>query len=159
MNAKDTERFQRVTPATELLDIRPMEMRAAVLRQPPAYDAPVQLALETSLRLERQGPEQFSVAARFGLKTMAEGETEPFAQFSYSVAASYSLSGGAEFADEDLHPFAQHNSMLHLWPYFRSFVQASCGQMMIPPVVVPVFRVTGSSATGWTRVESGGAPE
>ncbi len=144
MNQADARRFREVTPNTELVDVRPTELNATLHGPPPEAGAPIELSIRSSIRLERSSPEEFAVAARFIATASRKDGDEPqeYVRFVYAAAAKYRLSDPS-FTDEDLQPFARYNSMIHLWPYFRAFVQSACGQMNISPIVIPVFRVPG----------------
>lgn len=152
MNESETKQFRNLTAIVELANIRPIELTAAVIGPPPSTDATIELSLQSSIRIDRSSPVEFSVAVRFELGARKEGEKQEYAQFAYSATASYTLPAGAQIENNEIRPFAQHNTMIHVWPYMRAFVQSACGQLGIPPVVVPVFRVTGAPMA-WQRID------
>lgn len=149
MNENEKIQLQRVSALAKLKDIRPTEMSAAVLSSMAGDGSEIKLGLKTSWRLESM-EQGFSVAVRFDLETREEGQEEAYARFRYSVAALYEMpESEVEYSDEDLQVYARYNSLIHLWPYMRAFVQNACGQLMIPPVVVPVYRVPNGPRANW----------
>lgn len=38
--------------------------------------------------------------------------------------------------------FAKTNTLIHVWPYFREFVQSMTARMGLPPLPLPLFRIT-----------------
>lgn len=57
-------------------------------------------------------------------------------ELSYRVPESMSVS------DEELMEFARVNGVFNAWPYFREFVHAALSRMGLPPVIIPVFRLS-----------------
>lgn len=141
MNNTEAKLFRNVTRYVELADIRPSELSAALVGQPPSGDEPAELSMRTAIRLERNTDEEFVVAARFEAVGRRDDEQKAeFVRFVYSAAAYYKLTKSG-ILNEELEPFAKYNSMIHMWPYFRAFIQSACGQMMLPPILLPVFRI------------------
>lgn len=85
--------------------------------------------------------ERFVTEGRFVVKARAkvEGST-PFAELELRMGAVY-RHGSPLPAPEVLEAFAKTNSMVHLWPYLRAFVQQSSAQLGLPPIMLPPFRV------------------
>jgi hypothetical protein len=65
------------------------------------------------------------------------------------LALTYSLQDAARFSDDVLEEFARVNGTFNAWPYWREYVQTTAARMSLPPLVLPVFRVTRSD----TRVQ------
>lgn len=64
--------------------------------------------------------------------------------FRSTFSLTYDLSRGMpEDAEQHLHAFAQSNSILHAWPYFRELVQSTAWRMGFPPFALPLFRIGG----------------
>lgn len=43
---------------------------------------------------------------------------------------------------KDMGAFAQTNTLIHVWPYYRELVQSTFWRMGIPPFPLPLFRIT-----------------
>lgn len=154
MNDTEARHFRNVTPFIELVDIRPSELSAVLIGQPPTGDEPAELSMRWALRLERKTDEEFVVVARFEAVGQRDDEQKAeFVRFVYASAAHYQLTRSG-ISDEELEPFAKYNSMLHQWPYFRTFVQSACGQMMLPPILLPVLRIPRPHGQGADDAQS-----
>ena len=136
--------------AVDLTNIRTVEFSAQLLEQPPEIQ-PVALAVNSDLKTG-QVPGGFVVEARFSLKarTGAEGGHD-FLELLYRVGAVYSFAGTLP-PDEVLGAFAETNGMIHLWPYFRAYVQQTCAQLGIAPIILSPFRLAPA------RTEPQGGP-
>jgi hypothetical protein len=136
-----------VAQKIELRTIRTVELFARLNSQPPDSVNLMDLAVEyaaTPARLE----DGFVVEGAFKLKAhMKEPDAttpppQPFLEIRYRVGIRYGHPQPLP-SDEILSAFAEMNGLVHLWPYFRAFVQESCGRMSVPPIIVPVFRAIG----------------
>lgn len=64
--------------------------------------------------------------------------------FQADFSLAYDLSRGMpEDAEKLLQAFAETNSLLHAWPYFRELVQSTAWRMGFPPFSLPLFRIGG----------------
>ncbi len=79
----------------------------------------------------------FSTAAR---------EPEPKGAERFRVTCQlilrYSMQTIPDLNEEHFVQFAQLNAIMNAWPYFRELVQNSTSRMGLPPVVMPLFRVS-----------------
>lgn len=82
-----------------------------------------------------------------GFAISVSTQEEPSADV-LELGAEFELSYGldspppADHRDALLSAFAHINGTYNAWPYLREFVQSTTARMMLPPVVLPVFRVT-----------------
>lgn len=44
-----------------------------------------------------------------------------------------------------LNEFALYNVGYHVWPYWREYVQATCARIGIPPIPIPMYRISKES--------------
>ena len=65
-------------------------------------------------------------------------------QCAYVLEYTFMVHGGPEGAELQRHldAFARVNGVFNVWPYFRELVQSLSARMAIPPIVVPVYRVS-----------------
>lgn len=127
----------------DFIDVRPVAFLARHTGPDPGLGAKLQLELKANVAIHRneQVSNQFDARGVFEVRAHREAaKAEPFVQIQYEVVARYSFPKG-EFSDEVLTRFAQSNGMIHLWPYFRSFVSTSLGQLGLTPFALPLWRV------------------
>lgn len=43
--------------------------------------------------------------------------------------------------EQALQEFARYNVGYHVWPYWREYVQSTCGRLGIPPIPIPMYRI------------------
>jgi len=136
---------RRIANGSNLYDVRTIAMFARLHADAPDIGIPIAVQLALNLNSQIAGDE-FRVVGKFALKAHEDGKTEKQSFFSASlhIVAYYRLHSGEKLTQEELQAFASSNGMVHLWPYFRAFVQQSCGQFSIPPIVLAPFRVNGS---------------
>lgn len=133
---------RRIAKGSDLYDVRTIATFARLLAEAPELGVPLNVTLAINLPSQIDG-EEFRIIGKFALKAHEEGKTEQQSFFSarLHIVAYYRLHEGEKITQEELEAFASSNGMIHLWPYFRSFVQQSCGQFSIPPIVLAPFRV------------------
>lgn len=128
-----------LSQGVELVNIRTVEFAARLLEQPDER-LPVALAVDSDMQTALT-PGGFVVEARFTLKARPNLEGAPdFAELLYRTGAVY-RAPGAPPPLEVLEAFARTNGMIHLWPYFRAYVQQACAQLGIRPIILAPFRL------------------
>lgn len=141
---KELERaVSTVAQRIELRAVRTVELSARLLGDPPDTVRPVHLDIEYSATpaLLQDG---FVVEGAFSLKASTKAEDgspsrSPFLEVKYRLGVIYGHQGDLP-AQDVLAAFAEMNGLIHLWPYFRAFVQESCGHLSVPGILVPPFR-------------------
>ena len=112
-----------VSPAELAEAIRVKTSRDAVIVKAPGDDGSLQIEVAFSLEVRSRSDEgelQAEVRGTFGL--------------------SYQIPTDESFSSEELTAFAETNSVLNAWPYWRELVQASLARMSMPTLTMPVFR-------------------
>jgi hypothetical protein len=56
----------------------------------------------------------------------------------------YSVPADANPTPEELQAFADTNALLNCWPYWRELVHDMAARMELPPLLLPLFRLTVS---------------
>lgn len=59
-----------------------------------------------------------------------------------SFILEYTLPPSVEFEEEQLKAFSMTNGVYNAWPYWREYVQSTTTRMGLPPIIVPVFRLS-----------------
>lgn len=59
-----------------------------------------------------------------------------------SFILEYALPPSVEFEEEQLKAFSMTNGVYNAWPYWREYVQSTTTRMGLPPIIVPVFRLS-----------------
>lgn len=144
MNGPSPERksaHTRLAAVCDLVAIRLLGIRGKLVDEPPNANDEMNVQLNSELGFDRSSPHEFAVRASFRM-VARRPDDKPFVEVDCDVAASYRIREGS-FDDEVIHLFARTNGLIHLWPYFRTHVQSTCGQLGIAPITIPVFRVGG----------------
>lgn len=82
------------------------------------------------------------VEVRFGLQAIAEEQERPGVTVSAVIRLEYDCADAERFSERHLYAFAETNGVYNAWPYWREFVQNAVARMQLPPLVLPVFRLT-----------------
>lgn len=62
------------------------------------------------------------------------------AQITATFIAEYALTK-PDLPKEAIEEFGRYNAILHVWPYWREFIQSMCTRMLLPPIVLPMYTV------------------
>ena len=111
-------------------------------------------------------PETHSIACSFGLTVLAlakEPAGKEIARFKCDYLVHYEIRDAAIFdslTQKDIELFAAFNATLNAWPYARELVQSLSARMMLPPLVLPLFRPNEMipPQSRWTKAERPAAP-
>ncbi len=90
------------------------------------------------------------VEVRCRLEAVAEDQERPGVTVSADIRLEYDCEDAERFSERHLRAFAETNGVYNAWPYWREFVQNAVARMQLPPLVLPVFRLTdrASHASG-----------
>jgi hypothetical protein len=151
-NPEQFAELQRLGRVAHLLELRLVGFSASLNEPWPGPEVDVELEIGTELQIHSRAG-GFSVVGRFTCRVHQAQETprKLLATFQYSALCDYET-GEEEFPPGLIELYARTNSMVHLWPYFRHFVQTSAVQLAIIPILLPPFRASASDA-GWVRGE------
>lgn len=75
---------------------------------------------------------------RDGAVDASETAIRAFADFELHYGATEGISG----TDEELTAFAETNATLNAWPYLREAIQSTSVRMGMPPILLPLFRLS-----------------
>lgn len=131
------EELRSFAVQVQLMELRPTQMSAELLA-----DLPPRIRPKPTIELEvEKSEDRFFVFGRFALEGGKDGGDEAVFRFTYNAVAGYRVREGTSMPSERLlREFAETSSMVHLWPYFRSYVQTSAALLQFPvPLVVPTF--------------------
>lgn len=123
------------------------------------------VSINAEKKAEKRAGEEFRVSGRHSVRHTLVPETEDansrltvFCAFLldvwegdealFSFRAEFSLTydlnrGMPEDAAKLAGAFAETNSVLHAWPYFRELAQSTAWRMGFPPFPLPLFRIVG----------------
>ncbi len=136
---EDREAVARLARLITIRDCRPLAFSAQLEADVPPPTARIHVSVHPRVSaVANDGG--FSVLGTFMVGLVKEGP-ERFAKFRYRVVTEYSVEGALP-APRVLQAFAETNGMVHLWPYLRAFVQGACGQLGVPPIQLPIFRIS-----------------
>ena len=87
------------------------------------------------------------LVVRVPFQVMIAGRAEnalPLAEVEVELSLEYPLDSlpPGERRDELFEAFAKVNGVYNSWPYLREVVQNTFARMALPPIVLPVYRVT-----------------
>lgn len=67
---------------------------------------------------------------------VSEEEPEVLLEIAGNFSANYLIDQDAPPSKEAILVFVEQNGLLHVWPYWREYVQSSCSRIGIPPIPV-----------------------
>jgi hypothetical protein len=104
--------------------------------------------LTTEEEKEAIGFPGFPIYLKFELEAFTSGGSEKICAIEAIIGALYKLKEEPEeeYTEEEFTDFSLINGRLHLWPYWREYVQSTFGRFGLQKVVVPVFRVGQSNS-------------
>lgn len=81
---------------------------------------------------------------RMNVEPQAKGRVEAVAaRIVCEYAVQYDFADRAFFdriTERDIEMFAAYNASVNVWPHVREFVQSMAARMMLPPLILPLFR-------------------
>ncbi|MFN7132040.1 MAG: hypothetical protein ACK4N5_08150 [Myxococcales bacterium] len=153
--------ISRVAQSFNLTDVRAVVLHAAQVSVVPEGTAGFELTIGVNLQ-QKPHVEGAAILGNFRLGAKPAGsDGADVYVVKYSAIAFYALLKGAAMPDKAaLQLFAECNTMIHLWPYFRAFASSASAQMGFPLLTIPVFRPGNlkgmwAPASGGTGGESG----
>ena len=69
----------------------------------------------------------------------------------------YTLESVKGISQEQVDAFGQANGVFNAWPYWREYVQSTTVRMGLPPLVLPVFRISSRKPKAEARVADSAA--
>ena len=139
------EAAKRLMALATLEEIKLIHVRAAHMS---AADCPVRTMEEkprpTATATMIEGRNQFRVVVGHVVIGRHAGTTD--LQVDASFELLYSVPADANPTPTELQAFADTNALLNCWPYWRELVQDMAGRMGLPPLLLPLFRLTPTPA-------------
>ncbi len=139
------EAAKRLMAVATLEEIRLINVRAAHMS---AADCPVRTMEEkprpTATAAMVEGSNQFRVVVENVIVGRHAEITELQVDAKFELV--YSVPAGANPAPKELQAFADTNALLNCWPYWRELVHDMAGRMGLPPLLLPLFRLTPTPA-------------
>jgi len=133
----------RVAKDVELKDIRVITFSAKQSPELIRGQMDVQQAVSTEATADAEARE-IRVIARFTADAHPSGEQE--GAVAVSVAVTFELAYESEVVEElsedALDAFGAVNGVYNAWPYWREFIQNTTARMGLPPLIIPVFRLS-----------------
>lgn len=94
----------------------------------------------------KKHPELAQLICGFSLKVepQAKGRANAIvARIACEYAVQYDFADRSFFdrlTVQDIEMFGAYNTSTNVWPHVREFVQSMAGRMMLPPLILPLFR-------------------
>jgi hypothetical protein len=76
------------------------------------------------------------------------GDAEPAVHIAADFVCAYQCVKGAELEPGDLEHFASVNTLMHAWPYWREFAQATSVRLGLTPIHVGLLPIPSALDTG-----------
>jgi preprotein translocase subunit SecB len=131
-----------VAARVELQDVHLLSVRAEQNPDLLKAEMKVEFGVSTGIASDREA-ERITVTANFdAVARPADDEAKSFLRISASFRLVYGCGDLEELSDEKLEAFGSVNGVFNAWPYWREFVQNMTARMGLPPLVLPVFRVS-----------------
>jgi hypothetical protein len=127
-----------VAAEIRLQDLRLLEADLKCVKVVDADELKFNIAIEG-----KQKSDTLFVHAQFSVAI--EGQAS---RIGATYLAVYKVTTEKIFEDANVQAFAQMNGLLHIWPYWREFVQSSAQRLGLPPITLPVVRPTAIAGDG-----------
>jgi hypothetical protein len=148
--AERVKTASRLISAVQLGSIRLVEVAAKSIIRSPGDVEDVRFSVTPHAKvpdLPRDGA--FYVLASFELQVVANGQETPIVTMEATFELKYSLPADFEsVTQEELAAFAEVNAIFNAWPYWREYIQSTFVRMNLPPVALPVFRLSDHMVAG-----------
>lgn len=133
-----------VSDRVELIDVRIIKSMFEMTPEVNQGKKNVATDRKVNLQVDKE-KELLIVVIDFDLKASVEGVSSPVITIAVSFLLAYRLRNFNELTDESYRSFAELNAVFNIWPYWREFVQNVTVRMGLPPLTMPVFRITKPS--------------
>lgn len=141
------EAAKRLMAVATLEEIKLINVRAAHMSAP---GCPVGTMEEkprpTATAAMIEGRNQFRVVVGHVIIGRHAGTTDPDLQVDANFELVYSVPADANPTPTELQAFADTNALLNCWPYWRELVHGMAARMGLPPLLLPLFRLTPTPA-------------
>jgi len=143
VTAEQFDAAKRIMALVTLEAIKLIHVRAAHMN---TADCPVKV-MEEKARPSASaamitGTNQFRVVVGHVITGRHGAEIE--IQVDANFELIYSVPADANPTPEELQAFADTNALLNCWPYWRELVHDMAARMELPPLLLPLFRLTVS---------------
>lgn len=103
----------------------------------------LQLAIKHGAKIMERHDDAIVIGAMMRAQVLeGNDEQNPAVSMTVTFALEYGVADASRFSDEVLAEFARLNGTFNAWPYWREYIQTTSARMSLPPVVLPVFRVS-----------------
>jgi hypothetical protein len=92
-----------------------------------------------------RNPDRLFLLEKYSVKAFprnAKKLATPTVVIQATFLVSYAIEKPQEFSASHYQAFARINGIYNTWPYWREYVQSVTGRMGLPPLTLPVFRLT-----------------
>lgn len=142
-----TERVKkasRLISAVQISNIRLVEVAAKSGIRSAGDVEEVKLGVEPHAKVQELPKDGvFYVLASFDLQVLADDKKTPAVTLGATFELRYTVPEDlGEVTKEELTAFAEVNAIFNAWPYWREFIQSMFVRMNLPPVTLPVFRLS-----------------
>jgi hypothetical protein len=133
---------QRLISSVELVRVRLVQARVeSVIAEDDLGDGLTPTWSYSARAVENSADAMLVVRASLDCKIVRVGSDRPMVRVQTTLDLDYRLPGDLGASRAELKAFAATNGIHNAWPYFREYVQSSFARMLLPPLVLPVFRV------------------
>ena len=139
-----TKQISRLIAAAQIEDVRLVETTARTRVRSTKDVGPVNFIITTSADVkERHKDGTFFVLAVIEAKVVSpKSREEPVVSVKAGFELKYKLPKGLAVTRRQLTTFAKINGAFNAWPYWREFIQSTVTRMNLPPIVLPLYRLT-----------------
>jgi hypothetical protein len=134
--------------AVQLEDVRLKESTAKTLVRDLATVKSPTISMSHGAKVIHRFADGFIVAAQLTARVdsgdAAATTADAPIQMMVAFALVYRLADAQKYSDAVLDEFAQTNAVFNAWPYWREYVQTTSARMNLPPMTLPVFRVSST---------------
>lgn len=149
MTTETRAQLTALTAAVQLVDVRLVMAQVRTLIRDPESVSKPQMVLSHDTEVINRKEDSFIVGAQLVLRVVPgnHGEIEnPPVSMTIAYTLQYHVPNVPGYSEETLNEFARVNGTFNAWPYWREYVQSTSARMNLPPLLLPVFRVSTTSS-------------
>lgn len=139
------KRLAPIIAKADLQDIRLVESSCKAFSQESNQPGEVDVRLNWTAKAILRAAGLFSVLADLEVILLPPGSSPlDGARVTARLELRYQIPQDLQIHEGLLDEFAKLNGIYNAWPYWREFVQNTLVRMGLPPLALPLYRVTGS---------------
>lgn len=143
---KETINYDLAVPVSERVAIQTVRLISSNFWQKPTAGAPnSEVQIDCSIKTEadkKNGGVLIFPTFKLNAFNPKRGKDKPDVYIEATFVLVYSAERIGKLNNDNFQAFGNTNGVFNAWPYWREFVQNTITRMGLPPLTIPLFRLT-----------------